>query len=291
MTTTTAAYLSVTQNLPRYQKMTSADPAVKLASEYYAANIGKVSSISDLVGNYRLLSYALSAYGLSDHINDKALVTKVLEGGVSSSTALANKLTDPRWKAFAKAFDFAGSGASSVTSNSAVATTKQAYVENQLEIDQGSQDVGVQLALYFRRVAPTITNSYGVLGDKNILQVVQTIFKLPPVTGSTNIDRQAALIEKVMPVADLQDPAKLEKLTERFTAMYDMTYGPNSGATSSLTVSGYGSTQANAASTILQGIVTSNGQMIASALASGGPTTLFSNQMLTQMQNLTLGGR
>jgi len=28
MTTTTAAYLSVTQNLPRYQAMTTAEPAV-----------------------------------------------------------------------------------------------------------------------------------------------------------------------------------------------------------------------------------------------------------------------
>ena len=60
MTTTTAAYLSVSQNLARYQTMTAAEPAVKSATAYYEANIGKVASIQDFVGNYRLLSYALT---------------------------------------------------------------------------------------------------------------------------------------------------------------------------------------------------------------------------------------
>ena len=55
MTSTTTAFLAVSQNLSRYQTMTAAEPAVKTASAYYAANIGSVKSISDLVGNYRLL--------------------------------------------------------------------------------------------------------------------------------------------------------------------------------------------------------------------------------------------
>ena len=84
MTTTTSAFLAVSQDLPRYQAMTAAEPAVKSATAYYQANIGSVTSIQDLVGNYRLLSYALDAYGLGDQINATALITKVLEGGVSS---------------------------------------------------------------------------------------------------------------------------------------------------------------------------------------------------------------
>ena len=48
--------------------MTAADPAVKTAGDYYAANIGNVKSIADFVGNYRLLSYALEAHGLTDQV-------------------------------------------------------------------------------------------------------------------------------------------------------------------------------------------------------------------------------
>ena len=157
MTSTTTAFLAVSQNLSRYQTMTAAEPAVKTATAYYEANIGSVKSISDLVGNYRLLSYALNAYGLGDQINAKGLITKVLEGGVSNPKSLANTLPNSRWKAFAAAFNFVDSGATPPSSTSAVATTTSDYVEQQLESDQGDQDVGVQLALYFQRVAPTVT--------------------------------------------------------------------------------------------------------------------------------------
>jgi len=158
--------------------MTAAEPGVKSASAYYQANIGKVTSIQDFVGNYRLLSYALDAYGLGDQINAKALIAKVLEGGVglgdqinakaliakvleggvTNPKSLANTWSDSRWKAFAAAFDFVGQGASFISSTSAVKTTTADYVEQQLESDQGAQDVGVQLALYFQRVAPTISS-------------------------------------------------------------------------------------------------------------------------------------
>jgi hypothetical protein len=168
--TTIATYLSITKNLSRTQARTAAEPAVKTASAYYAANIGKITSIKQFVGNYRLLSYALDAYGLGSQINSTALIKKVLEGGVANSKALANTL--PQWKAFATAFDFVGKGAASISTATAIAATKQNYIEQQLENDEGQQDVGVQLALYFHRVAPNVTSAFGILADKNLLQVV-----------------------------------------------------------------------------------------------------------------------
>src|SRR5271156_3156553 len=123
MTSTTSAYLAVSQNLPRYQAMTATEPAVKTATAYYEANIGGVTSIQDFVGNYRLLSYALDAYGLGDQIAAKALITQVLQGGVSNPKSLANALPDSRWRAFAAAFSFVAGGAGSPSSANAVQTT------------------------------------------------------------------------------------------------------------------------------------------------------------------------
>src|SRR5271154_2220744 len=100
MTSTTSAYLAVSQNLPRYQAMTAAGPAVKSATAYYEANIGSGASIQALGGNYRLLSYALEAYGLGDQINNTALIMKVLEGGVSNPNSLANTLPNAAWRTF-----------------------------------------------------------------------------------------------------------------------------------------------------------------------------------------------
>jgi hypothetical protein len=293
VTTTTASYLQVESNLARYQQMTANEPAVKTASAYYAANIGKVTSISQFVNNYRLLSYALNAYGLGDQINSKALITQVLQGGVTNPKALANTLNNSQWKAFAEAFNFVGKGAASISTSSAIQTTESNYVEQQLESDQGEQDPGVQLALYFQRVAPTVTNAYGILADKNLLEVVQTIFGLSPNANAADIDTEANEISKILPISELQNPATVKQLTERFTAMYDLEYGPTSGATSTLTVDGgNSSTTASAASTILSGVITSNGQSISSALtsASDGLTPLFSNAMLQSMQGFKLGG-
>ena len=258
---TTASYLSVSNNLARQQAATAADPQVKNDTAYYLANIGKVTSVADLTGNYRLFSYAMKAYGLEDMDYAKGLITKVLEGGVTSSKALANTLTDPRYKAFAQAFDFAGQG-SSVTSSTAVTTgTTAKYVEQSLEDKQGQQNSGVQLALYFTRNAPTVTSIYGLLADKNLLKVVQTAFGLAA-SASTDIDVQAAALGKLVDVTDLQDPAKVQKLVERFTAMWDASGNNASSDASSLA------------------------QIFAGSSTAAG----FSSDLLLSLQGLRLGG-
>jgi len=290
MVSTTTTFLAVSQNLSRYQTMTAGEEAVKTATSYYDANIGAVKSISDLVGNYRLLSYALNAYGLGGQIDAKGLITKVLEGGVSNPKSLANTLPDSRWKAFAAAFNFVDSGAPSPSSKSAVATTTSDYVEQQLESDQGDQDVGVQLALYFQRIAPTVTSEYGILADPNLLEVAATIMGLSPAVAST---LQPKTLSELMPISDLQDPTKLKQLTERFTAMYDYTYGPSSGATSGLTVdSGNSTSGQSGAAAVLASVISSNGSVLGSALNdfTGATQPIFSTALMSSMSRLMLGG-
>ncbi len=288
MTTTTSTYLAISQNLTRYQTMTADQPAVKTASEYYAANIGSVTSIQDFVGNYRLLSYALDAYGLGNEVHATALVTQVLEGGVSSSKSLANTLSNPNWAKFAAAFNFVADGASSVSTSSAVQTTTSDYVEQNLETDEGQQDPGVQLALYFQRVAPSASSGLAIMGDENLLDVVQTIFGLPPETTGTNIDTEASEISKLVPTSELQNPKELLQLTERFTAMYDSDYGAGGAdASTPLTISsdGASSTPVSAATTILGGLIGGN-----SSFSGDSTASYFSSALLASVQNLNLGG-
>jgi len=217
-------------------------------------------------------------------------VTKVLEGGVSNPRSLVNALGDSRWKAFAAAFNFAAGGVASPSSANAVKTTTNDYLEQQLESDQGAQDVGVQLALYFERVAPTVTSEYGVLADPNLLQAAQTILGLSPGAAST---LRAQTFSELMPLSDLHDPAKLKQLTERFTAMYDLTYGPGSGATTDLTVdSGNSSSNESGAAGVLADVISSNGSMLSSALNAftGAPAQVFSTALLASLQRFSLGG-
>ncbi len=287
MISTSALYQSVVRNLPRMLAMTAAAPAVKNAVSYYAENIGKVKTADEFVGNFRLLSFALNAYGLSDQINSAALIKQVILGGTADPASLANKLSDPRWRNFAKAFDFSGQAPRAFADISAVQKTTADFVEQQLESDQGGQNTGVQLAMYFRRVAPTVTNGFSVLADKNLAQVVQTIFALPPGVNASNIDKQAAVIAALAPVSDLTDPTKLARLTERFTAMYDLNYG--GGADSA--VSGGTATGISAAAAILSGIVTSNNDVLSSIGRSGqNAGAVFGSDILASLQRQKLGG-
>jgi hypothetical protein len=194
LSNTTTAYLSIANNLARYQKLEAGQPSVKTATAYYKANIGKAKTVGQFVNNYRLLSYALQAYGLGDQINNTALIKQVLEQGTLNPHALANTLPNANWKAFANAFNFSASGASAPSSSALVSATAGDYVEQLLEAQQGQSDPGVQLALYFARVAPTVTDSYGILADKNLLQVVQTIFGLAPTASASQIDEEAKQI-------------------------------------------------------------------------------------------------
>jgi len=101
MTDTTSTYLNITNNLASMQAATAKSPDVKVATQYYKANIGKATSIDSFVNNYRLLSYALTAYGMEDQIQNTGLIKKVLQGGTTSSKSLANTLTDKRPTALA----------------------------------------------------------------------------------------------------------------------------------------------------------------------------------------------
>ena len=260
MLSTTAAYLSVSNNLAKQQAATASNPQVKNDTAYYLANIGKVTSVAAFVGNYRLFSYAMKAYGLEDMNYAKGLMTKVLNGGTTSSTALANTLTDKRYLAFAKAFDFAGQGTAATQATSATTGTTAKYVEQSLEDSQGKQNEGVQLALYFTRNAASITNVYGLLADKNMLKVVQTAFGLPA-SATADIDAQASTLSKLVKVSDLQDPAKVQKIAERFTAMWDL--GGNNTSSGAADVT----------------------QIFAASSSSG-----FSSDLLLSLQGLKLGG-
>jgi hypothetical protein len=222
MLSTTSYYLTLTKNLAKSQAQTAAEPQVESATAYFEANIGNVKSVSDLLNNSKLYNYVMNAYGLGSMTYAKGLITKVLEGGVSSSTALANTLNDPRYKALATAFNFAANGTATTSNSTTIQNTVSAYVEQQLETNVGKQSPGVQLALYFQRVAPTLTNTYGILADSQLLKVVQTALGLSPDMGEENIDTEASQLAKLVDVSDFQNPAKLQSFLESFTANYDV---------------------------------------------------------------------
>lgn len=283
---TTSLYLAVSRNLPARQAATASRGDVKNATAYFLANIGRAATAKDLVDDKRLFSFAMTAYGLGDMLYAKGLMLRVLEGGTASPKALANTLSDPRYRAFAKAFDFAGLGAKATQDLDAAAATASRYVEQTLEDGQAKSDQGVADALYFRRNASSITSVYGLLADRTMLGVVEAAYGITATLGQTDIDTQAAVLGKVVKIADFQDPAKVDKLIGRFTAARDA--GSGSRVTNVLLAD-----PSNAASSIL-GVLGGGGSAPAGSVLSlfdaGSAQNGVSASVLLSLAKLPKGG-
>ena len=222
MISTMMRYQMLQTNPVLTKSITQNDTMVKRDTEYYLANISKVKTIDEFVKDYRLFSYAMKAYGLEDMTYAKAFMKKVLTEGVTSSTSMANKMVDPRYKEFAKAFDFAAKGDKATSEASATTEAVSKYYQQTLENKEGEQNEGVRLALYFKRKASGITSPMGLLADKSLLKFDQTTFNIPKEASKASIDLQVRNLEKHIDIKDLQDPKKVDKLIQRFSAMWDM---------------------------------------------------------------------
>jgi len=112
------------QSLDRVQSQ----PMVQRETEYYRENISKVKSVDDFLDDDRLFRYAMKAHGLEDMAYAKAFMRKVLDEGIDNPDAFANKLTDTRYRDFAKSFNFVRHGEDATIYNAAQQTTVQNYI-------------------------------------------------------------------------------------------------------------------------------------------------------------------
>jgi hypothetical protein len=222
MISTLTRYQIVNKDLARTKFLIEKEPATKREIEYYQANIKTIKTIDEFIKNDRLFKFAMKAYGLEDMAYAKGLFKKMLQEGISSTTSMANKMSNPLYKEFAKAFDFKGKGAEATSAASATTEAVQKYVQMALEKKEGEQNQGIQLAMYFKRKASSVTTTMGILADKALLKFVQTTFNIPESASKADLDIQVRNLEKHLNIKDLQDPKKVDKLIQRFSAMWDI---------------------------------------------------------------------
>lgn len=222
MVSTSSRYQTISTNMARTKALIEKDPVVKRETDYYIATIKSIKTIDQFVKNDRVFKYAMKAYGLEDMAYGKALIKKLLQEGVTNPLSMANKMSNPLYKEFAKAFDFATKGEAATSAASATTETVQKYVQQTLEKQEGSSNQGVQLALYFKRKASSVTKPMQILADKALLKFAQTVFNIPEAASKADLDLQVRNLEKVLKVEDLQNPAKVDRLIQRFSVMWDM---------------------------------------------------------------------
>ncbi|WP_042690056.1 DUF1217 domain-containing protein [Azospirillum sp. B506] len=220
----------VNKNHDRYEQAIRSRPAVQRAISYFQDNIGKITNTEDFMKDDKLYRFVLDAFDLGSQAKSRGLIRKVLEEGVSDQSSTANRMSDTKFREMAKVLGFAENNGENLKTPAVVQAIVDRYVAVTLEVESEDNNPAVRLGLYFQRRSSNIGNWYQVMADNALRKVVYTALGLPEQTALLDIDKQKALLEKRMDIADLKNPDKVAKLLDRFAAMYDMQNGSAAGA-------------------------------------------------------------
>lgn len=204
---------------------------IKREEAYFREKIASVKTAEDLVSDRRLLTVALGAFGLEDDINNRAFIRKVLEKGTLREGALATRLSDKRYGALSSAFGFGDlSIPNTVMSDFPDRILKQ-WKERGFEVAVGKVDDSLRLAMNAQREVTEIARRntsdaarwYGIMGQRPLRQVFETVFGLPTAFGLLDIERQQQILRQKTNamfgdggVAQFADPAKMERLVQTY---------------------------------------------------------------------------
>jgi hypothetical protein len=236
------SYNRLSSNLAGSIKRVAEQPLIKREAEYYQANIGKIKTVDDFMGNTRIYNFALKAFGLEDMQYAKAFIRKVLNEGIDDPKAFSLQLSDQRFREFATAFNFKRYQSATTSFDRVQKGAVDMYLRNSLEAQSGEESEALRLSLYFERKASTVTSAYSILADKALYQVTRTALGLPNAMSGADIEKQAAVLNSKIDVDKLDDPAYVKKMITRFLAQYESqnSSAQSSPATSILTGAGAG---------------------------------------------------
>ncbi len=173
-------------------------PTVQRDEAYFRQNIGRIDTAEQLVADRRLLTVALAAFGLEGEVNNRAFLRKILEDGTLKPDALANRLSDKRFRDLSAAFGFGDfSTPRNKLSDFADRIIPQSRAR-QFEASVGRQSDTMRLALNAERELSRLATRnlsddaiwFTIMGNKPLRQVIDTALGLPASFASLPVDQQ-----------------------------------------------------------------------------------------------------
>ncbi|PHR91171.1 MAG: flagellar protein [Robiginitomaculum sp.] len=230
----------------RQQEVFNRSPDIQRNIEYFRENIENVTTIKELVGDRRLLTVALGAFGLSDEINKQGFVRKILEEGLFDERSFANRLSNSKYIAFAEAFPFKDSGF--FPTSETIDDVVDKYLTISFEESVGEVDNTMRLALNFKREMKLLadqdlsrdTGWFRAMGSKPIRAVLEAAFNLPASFSQIDLDQQlVTMVDKAKQyfggdsIKVFSDVDKIDEAIRRFQLREQIKNGPD------LTTPGY----------------------------------------------------
>lgn len=206
--------------------------------EAFKERIGDIKSAKEFVADTEVYTFVMRAFDLEDQIFGKAMIRKTLESNSDESSALVNRLSNPKIKEMYDTLGFAPDGGRSFNFNRTgwqdemIDRFKERVVLN----SAGEDNEGARIALEFKSKASEIDTWLDVLKDEDLGKFMRRALGVPDEAIQVDLDRQIALFEQKFDIEKLKDPAEVDKLVSRFSAIYDAVEGVSSSSSTVLSL-------------------------------------------------------
>lgn len=197
-------------------KQQEKDPETSRDISHFLAVVAKAPDLKTLLADPIARSVLLTANGLGDQADYTALATKALMSDTTKTTNLASTLSDARWLAMAKTYDFANQGLTKLKTASVLSTITTGYAQIKWQESLDVATPGLSAALDFRTRANTIKSVDQILGDANLRKVVTTALGLPPEIAYQSLQTQEQAISSRIDIKKFQSASFVEQFTRRF---------------------------------------------------------------------------
>ena len=192
------------------------DPGIAQDVAAFRRALDSAKDLKSLLANPQARKVLLTANGLADQFDYTALATKALSSDPANPKSLANQLTDKRFLAVAKTYDFAKSGLSVLKQSKVLDTIASGYAEVAWRKSLDANTPGLSTALDFHKRAATITSTLQILGDATLRNVVTTALSLPLQIAIQPLEAQQTAISSRLDVSRFKDPKFVDTFTQRF---------------------------------------------------------------------------
>ncbi|MHA7873610.1 MAG: DUF1217 domain-containing protein, partial [Hyphococcus sp.] len=227
----------------RQQETFERSPQLQRNIEYFRENISSATTAEDLVKDRRLLTVALGAFGLSEEINKRAFVQRMLEGGTDEPDSFANRFADNRYREFVKAFGYGNiTNGSSVLLPSFREDIIARYKSLEFERAVGEVDNDMRLAMNFKREIVAIAQAdvnertawFQIMGQRPVRELIATALNIPTEVAQLGLDRQQEIFadraQRVLGDSSpkiFEDPDVVSDMIRRFFLSRQIQNGPS----------------------------------------------------------------
>jgi hypothetical protein len=247
----TADYLSLKT---RFLTGTEREKAGETATdeiEYFEKKMESITTVDELLSDNRLVTFLLESQEIDPKSVTKDELKQMFASDLDDPKSYVNQLDNRSFAKIVASFNFDTEGkltsdtVGTVQQRGDVFQTVNNYYRQTLEEEQGNSNEGVRLALYFERKASSITSAYDILGDSALLNFFKTAYNLSSYFSSQDLEKQAATVQKFVELDQLSDPDYVQKVIQRFTALYDSQNGATNSSALSILQGGSSSISAD----------------------------------------------